>query len=356
MYICICILKRYLGKSEKHTTCVGNVYAWLVFLYMYITKRYYMVHTQHLHVYMSIAEESQCSSFWYHVHKKTTPYMHIYIYHTNVSCTSLPISYHVLGTNGGGVGRKFGIFEEGRWPSHRSGKVESQVASQTPWGLSGCGLVLGFFFFFFGHFFFLVCGLCACVLSSSRGVVGWCFCGGVVVFLWWCFCGGVCVVMFLWWCFCGGVVVLLCFCGGIFVVVWWCFCVFVVMFWWCFGGGVFVVVFLWRCFCGGVFVVVWWCFCGVPCGGVFGVVFLWWCFCGGVVGWCFCGGVCVVWLCFCGGVVVFLSLWWCFCHCGDVFVLVFLWWCGSAFMFLWWCFCGGLVVFLCFCGGVLVVF
>ena len=54
--------------------------------------------------------------------KKTTLYMHIYIYiyHTNVSCTSLPISYHVLGTNGGGVGRKFGIFEEGRWPSHRS--------------------------------------------------------------------------------------------------------------------------------------------------------------------------------------------------------------------------------------------
>ena len=130
MYICICILKRYLGKSEKHSTCVGNVYAWFVYLYMYITERYYMVHTQHLHVYMYIAEESQCSSFWYHVHKKTTLYMHIYIYiyiyiyHTNVSCTSLPISYHVLGTNGGGVGRKFGIFEEGRWPSHRSGKVE----------------------------------------------------------------------------------------------------------------------------------------------------------------------------------------------------------------------------------------
>lgn len=80
MYICICILKRYLGKSEKHSTCVGNVYAWFVYLYMYITERYYMVHTQHLHVYMYIAEESQCSSFWYHVHKKTTLYMHIYTY------------------------------------------------------------------------------------------------------------------------------------------------------------------------------------------------------------------------------------------------------------------------------------
>ena len=61
----------------------------------------------------------------------------------------------------------------------------------------GCGLVLGFFFLGGGAFFFLVCGLCACFLSSSRGVVGWCFCGGVVVFL--CFCGGV-LVVFLWWC------------------------------------------------------------------------------------------------------------------------------------------------------------
>ena len=156
-----------------------------------------------------------------------------------------------------------------------------------------------FFFGGGGIFFFFVCGLCACFLSSSRGVVGWCFCGGVVVFL--CFCGGVLVVVFLWW-----------------------------------------------CFCGGVFVVVWWCFCGIPCGGVFGVVFLW---------WCFCGGVCVVWLCFCGGVVVFLSLWWCFFHCGDVFVLVFLWWCGSVFMFLWWCFCVFVVVFWwCFCGVFVVVF
>ena len=184
----------------------------------------------------------------------------------------------------------------------------------------GADLFWDFFSFFFGHFFFLVCGLCACFLSSSRGVVGWCFCGGVfvVVFVWWCFCGGV-----VGWCFCGGVVVLLCFCGGVFVVVWWCFYVFVVVFlWWCFC--VFVVVFLWWRFCGGVVVFLWcflwWCFWG----GVFGVVFLWWCFCGGVVGWCFCGGVCVVWLCFCGGVfvivVVFLSLWWCFCS--GVFVVV----------------------------------
>ena len=149
----------------------------------------------------------------------------------------------------------------------------------------GADLFWDFFLFFGDIFFFLVCGLCACFLSSSRGVVGWCFCGGVcvVMFLWWC--GW---VVFLWWCFCGGVVVLLCFCGGVVVFLWWCFC------------GVLVVVFLWWCSCGGVFVVVWWCFCGVPCGGVFGVVFLW---------WCFCGGVCVVWLCFCGGVVVFLSLW-----------------------------------------------
>ena len=40
-------------------------------------------------------------------------------------------------------------------------------------------------------------------------VVWWCFCGGVVVFLWWCG-GGV-----LW--SCG---------GGVFVVVWWRCCVF----------------------------------------------------------------------------------------------------------------------------------
>ena len=90
-----------------------------------------------------------------------------------------------------------------------------------------------FFLFFLGIFFFLVCGLCACFLSSSRGVVGWCFCGGVVVFL--CFCGGVfvvfLVVVFLGWCSC----------GGVFVVVWL--------------GGLFVVVFVW---CGCVFVVVWW--------------------------------------------------------------------------------------------------
>ena len=38
----------------------------------------------------------------------------------------------------------------------------------------GCGLVLGFFLFFGGHFFFLVCGLCAC------------FGGDFVVFLCWC--------------------------------------------------------------------------------------------------------------------------------------------------------------------------
>ena len=70
--------------------------------------------------------------------------------------------------------------------------------------INGCGFVLGFFSFFGGHFFFLVCGLCACFLSSSRGVVGWCFCGGVVVFLWWCLCGDVFVVVWL---------------GGVFVVV-----------------------------------------------------------------------------------------------------------------------------------------
>ena len=60
--------------------------------------------------------------------------------------------------------------------------------------LNGCGLVLGILFFFFLAFF-LVCGLCASFLSSSRGVVGWCFCGGVVVFLWWCLCGDVFVVV-----------------------------------------------------------------------------------------------------------------------------------------------------------------
>ena len=62
-----------------------------------------------------------------------------------------------------------------------------------------------FFLFLGGIFFFLVCGLCACFLSSSRGVVGWCFCGGVVVFLWWRLCGDVFVVVWL---------------GGVFVVVW----------------------------------------------------------------------------------------------------------------------------------------
>ena len=51
--------------------------------------------------------------------------------------------------------------------------------------------------------------------------------------VWWCFCGG--VVVFLWWCFlvlrfCGVfVVVFLRFCGGVLVFLWWCFC-----------GGVFV--------------------------------------------------------------------------------------------------------------------
>ena len=69
----------------------------------------------------------------------------------------------------------------------------------------GADLFWDFFSFFLGHFFFLVCGLCACFLSSSRGVVGWCFCGGVVVFLWWCLCGDVFVVVWL---------------GGVFVVVW----------------------------------------------------------------------------------------------------------------------------------------
>ena len=51
-------------------------------------------------------------------------------------------------------------------------------------------------------------------------VVWWCFCGGVVVFLWWR--GGVFVLVFL-----------LCFCGGVFVVVflWWCLVV--VFLWWC---------------------------------------------------------------------------------------------------------------------------
>ena len=69
----------------------------------------------------------------------------------------------------------------------------------------GADLFWDFFSFFGGLFFFLVCGLCACFLSSSRGVVGWCFCGGVVVFLWWCLCGDVFVVVWL---------------GGVFVVVW----------------------------------------------------------------------------------------------------------------------------------------
>ena len=84
--ICISCISVYaylndtLAKVKRHTTCVGNVYAWFVYLYMYITERYYMVHTQHLHVYRYIAEESQCSSFWYHVHKKITLYMHIYTY------------------------------------------------------------------------------------------------------------------------------------------------------------------------------------------------------------------------------------------------------------------------------------
>ena len=138
-------------------------------------------------------------------------------------------------------------------------------------------------------------------------VVWWCFCSGVVVFLWWC---GVVFVVVVWWCFCGGVVLfLLWWCGGVFMVV---------LLWWC--GGVFVVVLVWWGFCGGVvarelgfglgvlqdcgfglgvfgvFVVVWWCqhparelvlFGGLQdCGfglGVFVVVFLkvWW-WCGGV--------------------------------------------------------------------------
>ena len=50
--------------------------------------------------------------------------------------------------------------------------------------IKGADLFWDFFLFFWGIFFFLVCGLCACFFSSSRGVVGWCFCGGVVVFLW----------------------------------------------------------------------------------------------------------------------------------------------------------------------------
>ena len=78
----------------------------------------------------------------------------------------------------------------------------------------------------------------------------WCF---LVVFLWWCF-----MVVFLCWCFCAGVFVLVflrwCFCAGVCVVVflWWCFCGVVG---WCLCGG--VVVFLWWCLCGDVFVVVW---------------------------------------------------------------------------------------------------
>ena len=139
MYICICILKRYLGKSEKHSTCVGNVYAWFVYLYMYITERYYMVHTQHLHVYMYIAEESQCSSFWYHVHKKTTLYMHIYIYtyiyiirtspahHFPFPTTSSAPTEAALAGNLVSL-KKVDDLHTGqeRW--------KNQVSSQTPWG------------------------------------------------------------------------------------------------------------------------------------------------------------------------------------------------------------------------------
>ena len=79
--------------------------------------------------------------------------------------------------------------------------------------------------------------------------LSWCFCVGVVVFLWCCGC--VFVVVFLWWCFSGRVfaVVFLWWC---FFLWWWCGCVFVVVFWWlCFCGGVAVVFLLW---CGGVFV------------------------------------------------------------------------------------------------------
>ena len=155
------------------------------------------------------------------------------------------------------------------------------------------------------------------VVQSSTGVgLEWCFCGGVVVFLWWCggvlvvvFCGCVLVVVFLWWC------------GGVFVVVGWCFwgfvvvfcgCVVVVVFlWWCVCGGVFVVV-LWFCFCGGVFVVafLWWC-----CGSVFVVVFLWW-WCGGVF---FCGGVLAVVFLLCSCALLFF--WWCGGVLGDVFLV-----------------------------------
>ena len=141
---------------------------------------------------------------------------------------------------------------------------------------TGADLFWDFFSFFGGaFFFFLVCGLCACFLSSSCGVVGWCFCGGVVVFLWWCFCGGVVV---FWWCFC---------CGVLVVFLWWCLsAVLVVVFLlWCFCCGVFVVVFLWWCFCGGVVVFLWWC------GGDF--VAVWWCFCVGVMVFlCWCVGAC----------------------------------------------------------------
>ena len=54
------------------------------------------------------------------------------------------------------------------------------------------------------------------------------------MFLWGCFYGGgvFVVVVFLRWCFCGGVVVFLWRCGGVVVFLWWCFC-----------GGVFVAVF-----------------------------------------------------------------------------------------------------------------
>ena len=144
----------------------------------------------------------------------------------------------------------------------------------------------------------------------------WCFCGGgggVVVFLWWCgwklvflwwWCCGVFVVVcvvFLWWCLSGDVLWWWwcgwCFCGGVVMFLRWCFCggVLVVVFlWWC--GGVFVVVVVWWCFCGSVVVFLWWCFCGWGgvcvffCGCVFVVVFLRWCFCGGVLG----GGVAFV--------------------------------------------------------------
>lgn len=107
-----------------------------LYFYMYITERYYMVHTQHLHVYMYIAEESQCSSFWYHVNKKTTLYMHIYIYiirtspahHFPFPTTSSAPTEAALAGNLVSLKKVDDL--------HTGHKVESQVASQTPWGFN----------------------------------------------------------------------------------------------------------------------------------------------------------------------------------------------------------------------------